>query len=311
MATYKVLQDVEAEDKILGPFTIRQFIYIIIIFLCLWLSLVFTRSTITLIFLPLSMFPALFLSFLVFLGVKNPSQPAENYLAALVRFYFKQRRRIWDQEGILDNVIITAPKISHLNYSDGLSRTQVRGKLSQLAGVMDSRGWAAKNTVFQGTVISPQTSDDDRLISIGQIPQVFEPTDIHAQDDIMDEAASPVAQAFGQMIQEKQTVHKQQAIANMQNPNYDPYPSMQQRVLHPIGDEPAMQPSAQASYSYDDQPLSTPVTYQQPNPPQVTPTSPAILELAQEGGDNLSIQTIANEAERIQQLESGDEISLH
>ena len=30
MATYKVPQDVEAEDKLLGPFTFRQFIYLLI-----------------------------------------------------------------------------------------------------------------------------------------------------------------------------------------------------------------------------------------------------------------------------------------
>ena len=30
MAQYKVPQDVEAEDKLLGPFTFRQFIYLMI-----------------------------------------------------------------------------------------------------------------------------------------------------------------------------------------------------------------------------------------------------------------------------------------
>ena len=32
MAQYKVPQDVEAEDKLLGPFTFRQFIYLLIAF---------------------------------------------------------------------------------------------------------------------------------------------------------------------------------------------------------------------------------------------------------------------------------------
>ena len=27
MATYKVIQDIEAEDKLIGPLTLRQFIY--------------------------------------------------------------------------------------------------------------------------------------------------------------------------------------------------------------------------------------------------------------------------------------------
>jgi len=31
MATYKVIQDIEAEDKLLGPMTLRQFIYAVIV----------------------------------------------------------------------------------------------------------------------------------------------------------------------------------------------------------------------------------------------------------------------------------------
>ncbi|NTW61726.1 PrgI family protein, partial [Candidatus Saccharibacteria bacterium] len=31
MAVYKVPQDVEAEDKLIGPFTFRQFVYLIIV----------------------------------------------------------------------------------------------------------------------------------------------------------------------------------------------------------------------------------------------------------------------------------------
>ena len=31
MATYKVPQDVEADDKLLGPFTFRQFVYLMIV----------------------------------------------------------------------------------------------------------------------------------------------------------------------------------------------------------------------------------------------------------------------------------------
>ena len=30
MSTYKVLQDIEAEDKLIGPLTLRQFIYALV-----------------------------------------------------------------------------------------------------------------------------------------------------------------------------------------------------------------------------------------------------------------------------------------
>lgn len=40
MAVYKVLQDIEAEDKLIGPLTLRQFIYAAIGAIFLWLSYV-------------------------------------------------------------------------------------------------------------------------------------------------------------------------------------------------------------------------------------------------------------------------------
>jgi len=38
MASYKVIQDIEAEDKLVGPLTLRQFIYAGIVALCLYLG---------------------------------------------------------------------------------------------------------------------------------------------------------------------------------------------------------------------------------------------------------------------------------
>jgi len=38
MATYKVIQDIEAEDKLVGPLTLRQFIYAAIAAICGYLS---------------------------------------------------------------------------------------------------------------------------------------------------------------------------------------------------------------------------------------------------------------------------------
>lgn len=38
MATYKVIQDIEAEDKLVGPLTLRQFIYAAIAAVCAYIS---------------------------------------------------------------------------------------------------------------------------------------------------------------------------------------------------------------------------------------------------------------------------------
>lgn len=302
MATYKVPQDVEAEDKLLGPLTLKQFIYAIIVFLGLWLTVVFARSPYTLFLIPLPLLPALFFAFMIFLGIKNPAQPAESYLAAIVRFYFKPHKRIWNQDGVVETVHITAPPQIHHQFANDISQAEVRSRLGRLSNIMDSRGWAAKDVRFQPNVVLPtQTAGDDRLISLSQLPQaqMAEPTDWHASDDVLDEQSNPVAQQFNNMLTQQQKAARDQAVAVMKDPSYDPYPSeMRQRVVSPLGQQPE---PAQPNPPVPAQPV--------PPPPPPPPPDPALLNLAH--NDTLSVQTIANEAQRLKTLESGDEISLH
>lgn len=339
MATYKVPQDVEAEDKLLGPLTLKQFIYAIIVFLGLWLTIVFARNPVTLFLIPIPLLPALFFAFMIFLGIKNPAQTAESYLAAIVRFYFKPHKRIWNQDGVIEPVQITAPPKPLHQYTDNLSQAEVRSRLSRLSSLMDSRGWAAKDVRFQPNIVLPMQpgDEDDRLISISQLPQtqLVEPTDVHASDDVMDEQASPVAQHFDAMLIEQQQTARDQAIAHMQDPNYNPYPTdMRQKVLRPLTDATENRQARASKQAFTDsqQPpssnqqltgipesVSRRVTSQNPIPQyqaqntagvQSAPApSPAIAQLAQ--NDDLSVQTIQNEAQRLQNLESGEEISLH
>ena len=88
MATYKVIQDIEAEDKILGPLTLRQFIFALIaIFLFYICFILVTKACISLvlIFLP----PALFFGF--FALPFGRDQPTEIWALAKLRYWFKPR----------------------------------------------------------------------------------------------------------------------------------------------------------------------------------------------------------------------------
>ena len=61
MATYKVIQDVEAEDKLVGPLTLWQFIYALIAIFCMWLGfLAITKG--------LAFLLAILLPFILFFG---------------------------------------------------------------------------------------------------------------------------------------------------------------------------------------------------------------------------------------------------
>src|ERR1700677_3298864 len=106
MATYKVLQDIEAEDKLVGPLSLRQFIYAAIAVVSLFIAFKLAFVSIFLI--------APFLPVIILFGVLavpfGHEQPSEVWLLARIRFFVKPHLRIWNKDGNIDLVTITAPK---------------------------------------------------------------------------------------------------------------------------------------------------------------------------------------------------------
>jgi len=217
MATYKVIQDIEAEDKLLGPLTLRQFIYAIITVVCIYFSyLAVTKHVgfLAIIFLP----PALFTGFLAWPWGRD--QPTEVWAVAKVRFLFKPRKRIWDQSGVKNLVTVTAPKRVEEDRTDGLSQIEVKSRLEALANTIDSRGWAIKNVnlnTYQQPSPLAQTSSD-RLIDLSSMPQAVPSYDVTAADDIMDAQNNPIAQQFDQMINASAQAHRQHIVNQLQQP---------------------------------------------------------------------------------------------
>lgn len=217
MSTYKVIQDIEAEDKLVGPLTLRQFIYAGIAAICLYLSfLAVTKHVVFMlvIFLPI----AGFAGFFAFPWGRD--QPTEVWALAKLRFYLKPRKRTWDQSGTKDLVTITVPKkIEHM-LTNGLNEDEVRSRLSALAGTIDSRGWAIKNVnVNLYAQNTPQAvAMSDRLVGASTLPQEVSDVDVQASDDILDPAANPIAQQFDTMINASSQAHRQQLLAQMRQP---------------------------------------------------------------------------------------------
>ena len=217
MATYKVIQDIEAEDKILGPLTLRQFIYALIT--CFFLYLCFIAVTkhaafLLVLFVP----PALFTGF--FAAPFGRDQPTEVWAVAKLGFLFKPRKRIWDQSGIKELVTVTVPKRIERVYTNGLSQTEVASRLSALANTIDSRGWAVKNVnvnLFAQPVMG-MADDSDRLVAMSSLPQAVVDYDVKASDDILDVQSNPIAQQFTQMISASAQAHRQQLIDSMNAP---------------------------------------------------------------------------------------------
>lgn len=324
MAVYKVPQDVEAEDKLIGPFSFRQFIYLGVaagaIFVGFFLFQIFPG----LIIIPL---PIVLLFGALALPLRK-DQPMETYLIALARFYLKPKRRMWNPDGTLTYVEITAPKVVEESLTKDFSQETAQERLDYLARIMDSRGWSLKGVTKANDSLNPTvTSEAENAL------------------DIMDDHAD-LAKSFDTLIAKKNQEHRQAAVQSMQQQAAAPQPSAAPRqpnspqfARNPYSDllqkqfansSPAQDDTGQAAPHFNPYPTEIhqkvirPYDVSQPAPQQTEPkkqpqtnasamtatVSPDIIRLA--NNNDLSVSAIAHEAHR---LEEGDEgeviISLH
>lgn len=289
MSVYKVPQDVEAEDKLLGPFSFRQFVFLIIT--VIGIAIAYGLST---ILLPLAIIPVPIILFFGALALPlKKDQPMEVYLAAVISFMLKPKKRLWQPDGIERLVEVIAPKVEEKTYGNNYDQAEVQRRLSYLANLVDSQGWSIRG------VNNPNSSMRADLFNEGQ-----------AANDILDEN-STTAQNINHLINQSDVRRRQEVIQKMQtgqsatpppaqppqpsqpdNPapatplQMNPYPTMRQSVLNPVSGRPAANTPAQT------RPTTTPQT-------SVNEVPPAIIELA--NNRDLSIETIAREANRIQQ----------
>lgn len=222
MATYKVIQDVEAEDKLVGPLTLRQFIYGGVAAFCFYISFICITKGVGFLagaFLP----PGLFCAFFAFPWGRD--QPTELWALAKIRFYLKPRKRIWDQSGTKELVTVTVPKHVEKVYTNGLTQTEVQSRLTALANTIDSRGWAVKNVnvnLSTAETLATLPDQSDRLVDMSSMPQEVSNVDVTASDDMLDAYNNPIAQQFDSMLQKSAQQHRTEIVNRLESPSPAP-----------------------------------------------------------------------------------------
>lgn len=214
MATYKVIQDIEAEDKLVGPLTLRQFVYAFIAAISFYLAFLIASKgapIIALFFVPIGAVTAFFA------WPFASNQPTEIWALAKIRFLILPRRRVWDQSGVKELVTITVPKKVERHLTNGLTQSEVRSRLRALADTVDTRGWAIKNVNVNMLGQPALVGDDsDRLVGASTLPQPVIDNDIRDTDDMLDEQHNPVAQQFDTMMAASARAHRQEILNKMQ-----------------------------------------------------------------------------------------------
>ena len=184
MATYKVPQDVEAEDKLIGPLSLKQFIFAILFFASGYITYLFTQIP------PKPLFGIIGLPFLIIFGVlafyQRKDQPVEVYLLAWLNYHLKPKKRVWDQEGYEEHVIITVPKIEEIDYTKGLNQKTIEEKTKQFSQIVDTRGWAARGVTDTDAGLAGQQRilTQDELSRLRIVNQSQETQDLYEQGSI-------------------------------------------------------------------------------------------------------------------------------
>lgn len=269
MAQYKVPQDVEADDKLIGPFNFRQFIYLLIV--AALIALAWALGQVFPLFAILPIPPALFL--LVLALPLRKDQPMETYIAALISFYTKPNRRLWNPGQRESTIEITAPKIIEKTLTKGISEEEAGRRLSFLANVVDSEGYSIKDSI-----VAPTSSPvrDEFIAEAESTPDIFEnyqSTQVAA--DLSSEADRHRAEIVQQM---RAAIAANNPIASSNTPT------------------PA--PTSSSTPTFSDAVFNTPPTTPA-TPIKSNPTEPAnhrLVELSK--NRDFTVATIAKEAHR-------------
>ncbi len=312
MANYKVPQDVEADDKLIGPFSFRQFVYLLIVAGMIALAYGLAQIFVPLAVLPL---PVILLFGALALPLRK-DQPMEIYLAAIISFYLKPRVRTWDPDGVESLIEITAPHIVEVVRSKNISQEDAQQRFGYLADLVDSEGWAVRG---QGMAPNTAMTTDSYL-------------DAQKAVDVLDSNNS-VAQSFNQMIAQEDAKRREDMMAKMHAPaavaatpaapiaatapvtpsayfapqtaadqtavpSFNPYPTIQQMVVQPLADDVAHQLKMAPVAAAPTPAVATPVPAPVAAPVVAAAPSADMINLANNA--DLSIETIAREANRIQ-----------
>lgn len=323
MAVYKVPQDVEAEDKLIGPFSFRQFIYLIVAALGIFLAWALSRVFIGLLILPL---PIVIAMLALALPLRK-DQPMETYLIAMIKFFFKPRHRIWDPEGTMSLVQITAPQVIEGPQLKDVGGEEASQRLAYLSQIVDTQGWASRgvttaNGQMDDIFIADASKAEDVLDDTSSIAQALNQRITQSDDNRMQnikqqfqasvqQAPEPAVDAAVSSTQPTTTDDNvstaPQVVSNSPSsvPKYNPYPSsIRQRVLSPSDGQPSIT-GVRTAQMADNQPSTANMTQSASD----NTVSPDIIRLA--NNNDLSISAIAREAERLKSDDDEVVINLH
>ncbi|MDQ5943313.1 MAG: hypothetical protein QG675_81 [Patescibacteria group bacterium] len=284
MGQYKVPQNVETEDKILGPLSVKQFIYVIIALM--WAFLMWRLFSSYLIVALIAAFPVT--GFFLLLGFgQREGVPFEDYVVAFIRFLIVPRKRMWIKDDSKEVIVQDTEKPKDdINMGKNVST----GQLKKLANIIDTRG------NYKDPSISLSADDNEaevyaaRIIGPAQVggstaaaqAGVLATQSTTVRDDVLDQA-NPRSEKVAQMLVTAEEVTHDNAVRQVNQ---------------------ALQQNANGATSSNNQ-ASTPQQQQSNNPAQNIAAASEMLRKTV----GLPVQRVAEKINQ-QQLVPGNSVQL-
>lgn len=288
MAEYKVPQDVEADDKLIGPFNFRQFVYLLIVAALIAIMFGLFQIFPLLAIIPL---PPILLLLALALPLKK-DQPMETYLTALISYYLKPRTKVWMPGQRETTIKITAPKIVDKIRTRNISGEEATHRLSFLADIVDTEGYIIKDAINK-------PMREDLVAEANTATDIFETFHFDNLSNVIDKDET----------NRHQEVVNKLRLAIEKNNSFTSSPSITTTSTTPL---PFTLTLTSSTITQPLNPTPSSITVSSPSsvptssPPQTSPIppKPSIIELA--NNPDFSVETIAKEAKRINRKDEGE-----
>ncbi len=303
MAQYKVPQDVEADDKLLGPFSFRQFVYLLIAGILIALAVGLFQIFPLLAIIPIP--PVLFFAALA-LPLKK-DQPMETYLAAVASYYLKPRKRTWMPGQKEATIQITAPKIVDDTRARDITGEEATHRLSFLADIVDTEGYAIKGESVDhanaGLVAEATTAYDMfETNNFGNITSAIQRDENQRHNEVIQEMKNEIAKSENLAISG--------GIKNDRKKEEEKPNTTSNTMVSESPSTVGQKPNFDSAVVIDPTAPVVEKPVEKTNKVETKPANPSIMELA--NNSDYSVATIAKEANRIKEKEKGEVfISLH
>jgi hypothetical protein len=156
---YKIPQNVDVEDKIFGPLSLRQFSWLVFGGFLAFMFYMLLAKVSFFLFILVDIPIVLFFAALAFYKINE--RPFELFIVSSLKTMLRPRRRIWMRTLEAHEVVAPPPSAESLKPASKAGLQEVRSQLEELTMIVDTRGWGKSSEdsfLSEGRIVSaPET----------------------------------------------------------------------------------------------------------------------------------------------------------